>query len=153
MAAARRVGSLLQWLMLLAVLLLVQGSQAYNDSAATMAATETSSSSSSWSNSNITSGYLYDASSKQAPQWMIDFMAFRKRLFLRTVEPVIVFLLGPGEETSGTSSTTEVVELHSYTATNNHADSSSYTPDYDPELSKYTQDPYHWDSFPTMWRM
>ena len=30
-----------------------------------------------------------------APQWMHQFIAFRKRLFLQTVEPIIVFLLGP----------------------------------------------------------
>ncbi|KAL7560546.1 hypothetical protein ACA910_001418 [Epithemia clementina (nom. ined.)] len=30
-----------------------------------------------------------------APQWMYHFMAFRQRLFLQTVEPVIVTLLGP----------------------------------------------------------
>ena len=30
-----------------------------------------------------------------APQWMVNFIEFRKRLFLRTVEPIIVALLGP----------------------------------------------------------
>ena len=34
----------------------------------------------------------------QAPQWMHDFVDFRQRLFLATVEPVIVALLGPCEE-------------------------------------------------------
>ena len=29
------------------------------------------------------------------PAWMVDFVEFRKRLFLKTVEPVIVTLLGP----------------------------------------------------------
>lgn len=33
-----------------------------------------------------------------APRWMYNFVAFRKRLFLQTVEPVIVFLLGPGQQ-------------------------------------------------------
>jgi hypothetical protein len=33
-----------------------------------------------------------------APAWMVDFVEFRKRLFLRTVEPVILTLLGPLEE-------------------------------------------------------
>ena len=37
-------------------------------------------------------------STATAPAWMIEFVAFRKRLFLRTVEPVIVALLGPVEE-------------------------------------------------------
>lgn len=31
----------------------------------------------------------------EIPQWMIDAHHFRKRLFLRTVEPIIVFLFGP----------------------------------------------------------
>lgn len=33
-----------------------------------------------------------------APSWMVEFVAFRKRLFMRTVEPIIVTLLGPVEE-------------------------------------------------------
>jgi hypothetical protein len=33
-----------------------------------------------------------------APKWMIEFVEFRKRLFLHTVEPIIVQILGPGEE-------------------------------------------------------
>ena len=33
-----------------------------------------------------------------APKWMVEFIAFRQRLFLRTVEPIIVTILGPGEE-------------------------------------------------------
>jgi hypothetical protein len=32
------------------------------------------------------------------PNWMIEFVNFRKRLFLWTIEPVIVTLLGPLEE-------------------------------------------------------
>jgi hypothetical protein len=32
------------------------------------------------------------------PAWMVDFIAFRNRLFLQTVEPVIVMLVGPVEE-------------------------------------------------------
>ena len=33
-----------------------------------------------------------------APQWMVDFIDFRQRLFLRSVEPIVVALLGPVEE-------------------------------------------------------
>ena len=33
----------------------------------------------------------------QIPQWMIDAHLYRKRLFLRVVEPVLVLLLGPAE--------------------------------------------------------
>lgn len=30
-----------------------------------------------------------------APEWMVNFVEFRKRLFMQTVEPIIVALLGP----------------------------------------------------------
>mmetsp|Transcript_11636 Transcript_11636/g.29438 ORF Transcript_11636/g.29438 Transcript_11636/m.29438 type:complete len:1131 (+) Transcript_11636:250-3642(+) len=33
-----------------------------------------------------------------APTWMVEFVAFRQRLFLQTIEPIIVTILGPGEE-------------------------------------------------------
>jgi len=33
-----------------------------------------------------------------APNWMVEFVAFRERLFLRTVEPIIVTILGPVEK-------------------------------------------------------
>ena len=36
-----------------------------------------------------------------APPWMVEFVAFRKRLFLWTVEPIIVLFLGPVEEEKG----------------------------------------------------
>ena len=42
--------------------------------------------------------YLYENKRHEAPQWMIDFMNFRKHLFLQTVEPIIVWLLGPVDE-------------------------------------------------------
>jgi hypothetical protein len=38
------------------------------------------------------------AAASTAPQWMYTLAAFRKRLFLQTVEPVIVSLLGPVED-------------------------------------------------------
>ena len=34
----------------------------------------------------------------EIPEWVIDLHNFRKRLFLKVVEPVIVYLLGPVEE-------------------------------------------------------
>lgn len=37
----------------------------------------------------------------EVPQWMIDLYHFRTRLFLRVVEPIIVFLLGPVAEDVG----------------------------------------------------
>ena len=33
-----------------------------------------------------------------APEWMVELMAFRQRLFLRTVEPIIVTIFGPVEQ-------------------------------------------------------
>ena len=33
----------------------------------------------------------------EVPQWMIDMHHFRKRTFLRVVEPIIVFILGPAK--------------------------------------------------------
>jgi len=35
----------------------------------------------------------------RAPEWMYDFVAFRQSLFLKTIEPVIVTLLGPVDPT------------------------------------------------------
>lgn len=37
------------------------------------------------------------ATNATAPRWMIEFVNFRKRLFMQTVEPIIVTLLGPVE--------------------------------------------------------
>eukprot|EP00535_Pseudo-nitzschia_heimii_P006651 CAMPEP_0197178896 /NCGR_PEP_ID=MMETSP1423-20130617/4019_1 /TAXON_ID=476441 /ORGANISM="Pseudo-nitzschia heimii, Strain UNC1101" /LENGTH=1127 /DNA_ID=CAMNT_0042628715 /DNA_START=243 /DNA_END=3623 /DNA_ORIENTATION=- len=33
-----------------------------------------------------------------APKWMVEFIDFRQRLFLRTIEPIIVTILGPVEQ-------------------------------------------------------
>ena len=41
-----------------------------------------------------------------APIWMVEFVAFRQRLFLWTVEPIIVQILGPVEEDSYATDTT-----------------------------------------------
>jgi hypothetical protein len=35
------------------------------------------------------------SSTRKAPAWMVEFVEFRQRLFLQTVEPIIVGLLGP----------------------------------------------------------
>jgi hypothetical protein len=35
------------------------------------------------------------SSTTKAPAWMVEFVEFRQRLFLQTVEPIIVRLLGP----------------------------------------------------------
>jgi hypothetical protein len=46
------------------------------------------------------------------PAWMVDFIAFRNRLFLQTVEPVIVMLVGPVEEEKTAAMTLRVDETH-----------------------------------------
>ena len=38
------------------------------------------------------------ANATEAPQWMHNFVDFRQRLFLQTIEPIIVSLLGPCKE-------------------------------------------------------
>jgi hypothetical protein len=38
---------------------------------------------------------MTNAATATAPQWMVEFVNFRQRLFMRTVEPIIVTLLGP----------------------------------------------------------
>jgi hypothetical protein len=37
------------------------------------------------------------------PQWVIDLHDFRQRLFLRTIEPIIEFLLGPAERNNNSN--------------------------------------------------
>ena len=54
-------------------------------------------SSSSSSSSNTSSVYV-----PTAPTWMVEFMAFRQRLFLQTVEPIIIQILGPIEDDNET---------------------------------------------------
>ena len=50
-------------------------------------------------NHSIVSGDVMTSSEAFVPpSWMVDFVEFRKRLFLQTVEPIIVTLLGPVEE-------------------------------------------------------
>ena len=44
---------------------------------------------------NTSAAAPYATTAVQIPQWMTDMHHFRKRLFLRVVEPIIVFLLGP----------------------------------------------------------
>jgi hypothetical protein len=47
-----------------------------------------------------------------APNWMVEFMAFRQRLFLQTVEPIIVKILGPVEEDVGWTDSTTAMEFN-----------------------------------------
>ena len=48
--------------------------------------------------SNATNESSAENHTTTAPTWMVEFIAFRQRLFLQTVEPIIVTILGPGEE-------------------------------------------------------
>lgn len=47
---------------------------------------------------STTNGSVIEAEMTSAPEWMVQFVDFRKRLFLRTVEPIIEMILGPAEE-------------------------------------------------------
>lgn len=47
---------------------------------------------------NTTAIFSTTGGSAAAPQWMHNFVHFRKQLFLQTVEPIIVLLLGPGDD-------------------------------------------------------
>ena len=60
-----------------------------------------------WNVSNAVVDFLWESTANEtsieptmtsAPEWMVQFVAFRKRLFLRTVEPIIETVLGPVEE-------------------------------------------------------
>ena len=42
-----------------------------------------------------TDAIMMEQTAISVPQWVIDLHDFRKRLFLRTIEPIIEFLLGP----------------------------------------------------------
>jgi hypothetical protein len=80
-------------------------------------------SSSSSSSSNTSSVYV-----PTAPVWMVEFMAFRQRLFLQTVEPIIIHILGPIEDdneteissATNTSTTMEHYETSSIFGENNN---------------------------------
>lgn len=63
-----------------------------------------------------------DAYVPSAPAWMVEFVSFRRRLFLRTVEPIIVAMLGPGllpenEEGTTRAGAGEVESASSYATT------------------------------------
>eukprot|EP00571_Detonula_confervacea_P006281 CAMPEP_0172319724 /NCGR_PEP_ID=MMETSP1058-20130122/38513_1 /TAXON_ID=83371 /ORGANISM="Detonula confervacea, Strain CCMP 353" /LENGTH=1134 /DNA_ID=CAMNT_0013034843 /DNA_START=202 /DNA_END=3606 /DNA_ORIENTATION=+ len=77
----------------------------------TMAASSLSSTSSAMTHTTEAAA----AAAIQIPQWMIDVHYFRKRLFLRVIEPIIVFLLGPSDD--------DHVNNHHHTTTH-HADQS-----------------------------
>ena len=61
-----------------------------------------------WSNvSNVVADWISTSPTNEsstetivtsAPNWMVEFVEFRQRLFLRTVEPIIVTILGPVED-------------------------------------------------------
>jgi hypothetical protein len=45
------------------------------------------------------------------PQWVIDLHDFRQRLFLRTIEPIIEFLLGPAIQNHDPPTTTTAAAI------------------------------------------
>jgi hypothetical protein len=55
-----------------------------------------------------------DDSATVVPQWMHDFVEFRRRLFLRTIEPVILKLVGPMEDETEATNATDTVTAALY---------------------------------------
>ena len=53
------------------------------------------------SNNNNYNSTIDAINAIEIPQWLIDVHYFRKRIFLRVVEPIIVFLLGPADADAG----------------------------------------------------
>lgn len=58
-----------------------------------------------------------EVSVPSAPNWMVEFIAFRQRLFLWTVEPIIVKILGPVEEENDWIDTTTFNSEYEYNDT------------------------------------
>lgn len=52
-----------------------------------------------------------DSTEVSAPDWMVEFIALRQRLFLQTVEPIIAKILGPVEEDDGWADTSTAMEF------------------------------------------
>jgi len=50
------------------------------------------------------------------PQWAVDLQKFRKEKFLRYIEPIILFLIGPMEEEFSDAFTTTTVRTHATTS-------------------------------------
>ena len=79
-----------------------------------------------------------------APAWMIEFVNFRKRLFMQTVEPLIVALLGPVLEEDDSVGFPQTLSVDvQYNGTKWHAVSDhrrlSFEFDFIPN---YVEDPY-----------
>jgi hypothetical protein len=62
----------------------------------------------------MTSNNASDDSATEVPQWMHDFVDFRRRLFLRTIEPVILKLVGPMEDETEATNATDIVTAALY---------------------------------------
>ena len=83
-----------------------------------------------------------------APKWMVEFVDFRKRLFLQTVEPVIVTLLGPArsENTQALEATSEARSLSlsaaAAAAAAVNSDHRRLTSGFDYFMPDYVEDPY-----------
>jgi hypothetical protein len=59
---------------------------------------------------------IQDTASFTPPEWMVEFIKFRERLFLRTIEPVIVALLGPLEDDDDNYSYYDDYGAHPFTS-------------------------------------
>ena len=78
----------------------------------------------------------------QVPQWLIDLHRMRQDLFLRIVEPVIVFILGPGR---GDEDEHEVMHHSPFASDHRDVDSShrrllaGFLPDYVEDVSSFRE--------------
>eukprot|EP00977_Amphora_coffeiformis_P007985 scaffold1803_cov92-Amphora_coffeaeformis.AAC.8 len=70
-----------------------------------------------------------------APQWMYNFVAFRKRLFLQTIEPIIVLLLGPCEDDDEATTAETLHAPH----TDLHHRRLNFVPSYVSDLKAYKE--------------
>jgi len=80
-----------------------------------------------------------DADVPSAPDWMVEFIAFRQRLFLWTVEPIIVKILGPVEEDQDWIDTTTTGFNNNYEYNDTLHRRLDFLPDYVENASAYRE--------------
>ncbi len=73
-----------------------------------------------------------------APTWMVEFVEFRQRLFLRTVEPIIVTILGPVEDEKSWVDTT-ATDFHGYEYNETLHRRLGFLPEYVENASAYRE--------------
>lgn len=86
-----------------------------------------------------------NAATATAPQWMVEFVNFRQRLFLQTVEPIVVALLGPAQPENEQHHILRTVPEASSTGTSTwHVDGEHRRlgTTFDYFMPDYVEDPY-----------